>query len=317
MGKKEIKYNDIWIVQRADPYVYRHLDGNYYFTGSLPEYDGIALRRAGSLAGLPDAEERVIWRRHEQGPMSIHVWAPELHYLFGKWYIYFAAGEKEDIWNIRPYVLECQGDDPVSDAWTELGRMQRADEDEFSFEAFSLDATIFENKGKYYYVWAEKTGVGKQISNLYISELASANKLKTVQVMLTTPDYDWERFGFWVNEGPAVIKRNGRIFLTYSASDTGIHYCMGMLTADEDSDLLDPKSWCKERYPVLSTNEEKGIYGPGHNSFTVDEQGNDILVYHARKEKEITGNPLYIPNRHAMLMRIDWDREGRPVFPIE
>lgn len=317
MGKKEIKYNDIWIGQRADPYVYRHLDGNYYFTGSLPEYDGIALRRAGSLAGLPDAEERVIWRRHEQGPMSIHVWAPELHYLFGKWYIYFAAGEKEDIWNIRPYVLECQGDDPMSDAWTELGRMQRADEDEFSFEAFSLDATIFENKGKYYYVWAEKIGVGKQISNLYISELASANKLKTVQVMLTTPDYDWERFGFWVNEGPAVIKRNGRIFLTYSASDTGIHYCMGMLTADEDSDLLDPKSWCKERYPVLSTNEEKGIYGPGHNSFTVDEQGNDILVYHARKEKEITGNPLYIPNRHAMLMRIDWDREGRPVFPIE
>lgn len=317
MGKKEIKYNDIWIGQRADPYVYRHLDGNYYFTGSLPEYDGIALRRAGSLAGLPDAEEKVIWRRHEQGPMSIHVWAPELHYLFGKWYIYFAAGEKEDIWNIRPYVLECQGDDPMSDAWTELGRMQRADEDEFSFEAFSLDATIFENKGKYYYVWAEKTGVGKQISNLYISELASANKLKTVQVMLTTPDYDWERFGFWVNEGPAVIKRNGRIFLTYSASDTGIHYCMGMLTADEDSDLLDPKSWCKERYPVLSTNEEKGIYGPGHNSFTIDEQGNDILVYHARKEKEITGNPLYIPNRHAMLMRIDWDREGRPVFPIE
>lgn len=317
MSKKGIKYNDIWIGQRADPYVYRHLDGNYYFTGSLPEYDGIALRRAGSLAGLPDAEERVIWRKHEQGPMSIHIWAPELHYLFGKWYIYFAAGEKENIWNIRPYVLECQGDDPVSGAWTELGRMQRADEDEFSFEAFSLDATIFENKGKYYYVWAEKTGVGKQISNLYISELASANKLKTVQVMLTTPDYDWERFGFWVNEGPAVIKRNGRIFLTYSASDTGIHYCMGMLTADEDSDLLDPKSWCKERYPVLSTNEEKGVYGPGHNSFTVDEQGNDILVYHARKEKEITGNPLYIPNRHAMLMRIDWDREGRPVFPIE
>lgn len=317
MSKKGIKYNDIWIGQRADPYVYRHLDGNYYFTGSLPEYDGIALRRAGSLAGLPDAEERVIWRKHEQGPMSIHIWAPELHYLFGKWYIYFAAGEKENIWNIRPYVLECQGDDPVSGAWTELGMMQRADEDEFSFEAFSLDATIFENKGKYYYVWAEKTGVGKQISNLYISELASANKLKTVQVMLTTPDYDWERFGFWVNEGPAVIKRNGRIFLTYSASDTGIHYCMGMLTADEDSDLLDPKSWCKERYPVLSTNEEKGVYGPGHNSFTVDEQGNDILVYHARKEKEITGNPLYIPNRHAMLMRIDWDREGRPVFPIE
>lgn len=317
MSRKMLKYNDVWIEKRADPYVYRHSDGSYYFTASLPEYEGIALRKADTLAELAEAEETVIWRKHETGPMSIHVWAPELHYLLGKWYVYFAAGDKDAIWNIRPYVLECEGDNPLSGAWTELGRMQRADEDEFSFEAFSLDATVFENKGRHYYVWAEKTGVGRQVSNLYIAEMESAVKLKTVQVMLTTPDYDWERFGFWVNEGPAVIKRNGKIFLTYSASDTGIHYCMGMLTADEDSDLLDPKSWCKERYPVLSTNEEKGIYGPGHNSFTVDEEGNDVVVYHARTEKEITGNPLYVANRHAMLMKLAWDREGRPVFHIE
>lgn len=317
MSGKMLKYNEVWIEKRADPYVYRHSDGSYYFTASLPEYEGIALRKADTLAELAEAEETVIWRKHETGPMSIHVWAPELHYLFGKWYVYFAAGDKDAIWNIRPYVLECEGDNPLSGAWTELGRMQRADEDEFSFEAFSLDATVFENKGRHYCVWAEKTGVGRQVSNLYIAEMESAVKLKTVQVMLTTPDYDWERFGFWVNEGPAVIKRNGKIFLTYSASDTGIHYCMGMLTADEDSDLLDPKSWCKERYPVLSTNEEKGIYGPGHNSFTVDEEGNDVVVYHARTEKEITGNPLYVANRHAMLMKLAWDREGRPVFHIE
>lgn len=317
MSGKMLKYNEVWIEKRADPYVYRHSDGSYYFTASLPEYEGIALRKADTLAELAEAGETVIWRKHETGPMSIHVWAPELHYLFGKWYVYFAAGDKDAIWNIRPYVLECEGDNPLSGAWTELGRMQRADEDEFSFEAFSLDATVFENKGRHYCVWAEKTGVGRQVSNLYIAEMESAVKLKTVQVMLTTPDYDWERFGFWVNEGPAVIKRNGKIFLTYSASDTGIHYCMGMLTADEDSDLLDPKSWCKERYPVLSTNEEKGIYGPGHNSFTVDEEGNDVVVYHARKEKEITGNPLYVANRHAMLMKLAWDREGRPVFHIE
>lgn len=60
---------------------------------------------------------------------------------------------------------------------------------------------------------------------------------------MTTPDYDWERYGFWVNEGPAVLKRNGKVFVTFSASDTGIHYCVGLLTADESSDLLDPRSW--------------------------------------------------------------------------
>ena len=249
--------------------------------------------------------------------MSEHIWAPELHYVFGKWYIYFAGGEKEDVWNIRPYVLECQGQDPMKDEWKEIGKMRRAEGDEFSFEAFSLDATIFENKGEYYYVWAEKVGVGSQISNLYIAKMKSGYELSTVQVLLTTPDYDWERIGFWVNEGPAAIHHDGKIFLTYSASETGTCYCMGMLTAEEDSDLLDPLSWKKERYPVLKTCEEKGIYGPGHNSFTKDEEGNDILVYHARTEAEIVGNPLYNPNRHAMLMKIRWDEKGRPVFSYE
>ena len=120
-----------------------------------------------------------------------------------------------------------------------------------------------------------------------------------------------------MNEGPAVIKRNGKIFLTYSASDTGIYYCMGMLSVDEDADLLDPRMWKKERYPVLQTDYEKGIYGSGHNSFTVDEDGNDIVVFHARTEKEITGNPLYNPNRHAMLMRLRWGEDGKPVFRFE
>ena len=308
----QLKYNEPWILQRADPFICRH-NGKYYFTASVPAYDRIVLRSADTLAGIADAEEVTIWEKHASGIMSEHIWAPELHYLDGKWYIYFAGGEKDDIWKIRPYVLECADENPVTGTWKELGMMQCAEEDEFSFRAFSLDATIFENQGKRYYVWAEKVGVGKQISNLYIAEMDFPNKLRTVQVLLTTPDYDWERVGFWVNEGPAVLKRNGKIFLTYSASETGAPYCMGMLTADADSDLLDPLSWKKERYPVLQSDVFLEIYGPGHNSFTVDEEGNDILVYHARKESVIEGDPLYNPNRHTMLMKIKWE-EGRPVF---
>ena len=82
-------------------------------------------------------------------------------------------------------MLECQGDDPYNDKWAEKGKMQRAEGDIFSFEAFSLDATVFEDKGKYYYVWAEKVSVGPQISNLYIAEMESGYKLKTVQVTMT------------------------------------------------------------------------------------------------------------------------------------
>ena len=313
---KYFEYNKPWILQRADPYVYRHTNGKYYFTASVPEYDKIVLRCSGTLEGLKEAPELEIWHKHESGPQSKHIWAPEIHYLFGKWYIYYAGGEMEDIWKIRPYVLECQGDDPMRDPWIEKGKMTRAATDKFSFEAFSLDATVFENHGKWYYIWAEKTGVGKQISNLYIARMKNGYTLETDQVLLTTPDYDWERHGFWVNEGPSVIKRNGKIFMTYSASDTGINYCMGMLTADENSDLLDPLSWKKERYPVLASSEKHVVYGPGHNSFTVDEDGNDILVYHARTETEIVGDPLYNPNRHAMLMKFGW-QDGRPVFSYD
>lgn len=311
---RKLKYNEPWILQRADPYVYLHSDGWYYFTASLPQYDGIALRRAKSLEELPEAEEVMIWKKHESGPMSANIWAPEIHYLFGRWYIYYAGGEAEDIFKIRPYVLECQSDDPMSGPWLEMGKMRRAADDIFSFEAFSLDATVFEHRGEWYYIWAEKVSVGPQISNLYIAKMENGYTLKTVQVLLTTPDYDWERVGYWVNEGPGILKHEGKIFLTYSASSTGICYCVGMLTADEDSDLLDPRSWTKERYPVLKSDNGLEIYGPGHNSFTKDENGNDVMVYHARKESVIEGDPLYNPNRHAMLMQVRWNESGTPVF---
>lgn len=315
---RETEYNKPLIVQRADPHVYKAADGSYYFTASVPEYDRLAIRHASTIRGLADAEERTVWVKHTSGPMSKHIWAPEIHCLDGGWYIYFAAGQQENGWEIRPYVLHCKGSDPMQDEWEECGMMQCADADEFSFRAFSLDATVFENRGKRYFVWAEKVGVGKQISNLYIAEMESPVKLKTVQVLLTTPDYDWERDGFWVAEGPSVLKKDGRIFMTYSASSTGACYCVGLLSASEDADLLDPRSWSKSRMPVLKTDKEKEIYGPGHNSFTKSEDGSkDIMIFHARQYEKITGDPLYDPNRHTMLMEVKWGEDGTPVFEYE
>lgn len=305
-----------WMMNRADPYVYRHFDGTYYFTASVPEYDRIILRTSKSLSALAGAKENVIWKKHESGLMSAHIWAPEIHCLDGRWLIYFAAGEKEDIWKIRLFVLECMGD-PVDGIWRELGKMQGADNDPFSFRSFCLDGTVFENNGKRYFVWAEKTGVGRQISNLYIAEMETPIKLKTAQILLSTPDYDWERVEYWVNEAPAVLKKNGRIYLTYSASSTGACYCLGMLTAEQNADLLDPATWKKSRFPVFQSDPEKAMYGPGHNSFTISEEGNDVMIYHARPYDKITGNPLYDPNRHAMILKLAWTEDGRPLFQNE
>lgn len=80
----QLKYNESWILQRADPFICRQDNGKYYFTASVPAYDRIVLRCADTLAGIADAEEVTIWQKHLTGPMSEYIWAPEIHYLNGK-----------------------------------------------------------------------------------------------------------------------------------------------------------------------------------------------------------------------------------------
>ncbi len=311
---KATPWNKPFIPQRADPFVTR-VGERWYFSASVPEYDRIALRTADSLEGLRTAEEKVIWRAHESGVMSQHIWAPELHRIDNVWYVYFAAGEKEDIWKIRPWALKCEGDDPMKGPWTECGNLRRADGDEFSFTDFSLDMTTFAHNGKRYCVWAEKVSVGKKISNLYIAEMADALTLKTPQTLLSSPSYAWERHGYWVNEGPAFLEYGGRVYITYSASDTGPAYCMGLLWADGNSDLTDPSAWHRLNRPWFATDWEKGIFGPGHNSLFRDELGRPCMAYHARPYDEIIGDPLYDPNRHAYVLRLDF-AEGFPIADL-
>ena len=298
------------IMQRADPYVYYHKDGYYYFTASAPEYDRIELRRAWSVKALADAQPLTVWRKHAQGPMSWHIWAPELHYINGKWFIYFAAGQAEDPWYIRTWILENDSPDPFCGEWKEKGMLIS------EWDSFMLDTTVFENAGKWYAVWAQKSKERTENSCLYIAEMITPYTLKLPQTLLTRPEYDWECRGFKVNEGASVLKRNGKIFLTYSASATDSTYCMGMLVADEKADLLNASSWKKESHPVLCTDEKAGIYGPGHNSFTTSRDGTeDYLIYHARPYAEVDlAFALYDPNRHTWVKRIRYDERGYPIF---
>ena len=269
------------------------------------------MRRAETIQGLGEAEPVVAWRKYESGPMSAHIWAPELHYIDGKWYIYYAAARADDIFDHRMYVLENEAANPLEGEWVEKGQVKT------DWESFSLDATTFEHKGIRYYVWAQRDPNIVGNSNLYIAKMVSPWEIEGPQVLITKPEYDWETIGFLVNEGAAVLKRNGKIFITYSASKTDYNYCMGLLTAEEDSDLLDPASWKKTDQPVFQTSEENGQYGPGHNSFTVSEDGTqDILIYHARDYKEIEGDPLWDHNRHTRAQVFTWNADGTPNFGV-
>ena len=294
------------ILQRADPWIYKHIDGYYYFSASVPEYDRVEIRRAKTINGLSEADGVTIWRKHDEGMLSANIWAPEIHYIDGKWYIYFAAARttetNEGLFDHRIFVLENESENPLEGEWVEKGQLKT------NWESFALDATTFEHNGVRYLVWAQKDPNIYGNSNLYIAKMKNPWTIEDEQVMIAEPEYDWEKIGFLVNEGPAVLNRNGKIFISYSASATDYNYCMGVLIADENSDLLNKDSWHKSEKPVLKTDEENGIFGPGHSCFTVSEDGKkDMLVYHARNYKDIVGDPLYDPNRHTFVKELGYN----------
>ncbi|AXA90230.1 family 43 glycosylhydrolase [Massilia sp. YMA4] len=294
--------------QRADPHVTLHIDGWYYFTATVPEYDRIELRRARSLDGLGAASTKVVWRRHASGPMSANIWAPELHRIDGKWYLYFTAGRAEAPLDIRLYVLENPSANPLEGTWTERGRIDTG------WESFSLDATTFELRGQRYLAWTQRPPTAdKHVTGIYLAKMRSPLALDGPATLLTLPEYAWEKVKFDVNEAPAVLVRNGKVFLTYSASATDANYALGMLTAGQGANLLDKAAWTKSPVPVLASGG--GLYGPGHNAFTTTPDGRrDILVFHARDYRDIPGNELNDPNRHTRARHIRWRADGTPDF---
>ncbi|WP_313809205.1 glycoside hydrolase family 43 protein [Sphingobium sp.] len=299
--------------QRADAQVFRHEDGFYYLTGSVPEYDRLVLRRSKTLAGLATAPEAVLWRHERTGPLSGFIWAPELHRIDGQWIMYFAAGPSgggEDVFRIRTYAIVCDGPDPMTGEWQLLGQFQAP------WDSFNLDSTSFVHRGKRYFAWAQREPGIETNSNLYIAPLESPLKLAGKATRLSIPTLDWEIRGYKVNEAPAVLHRNGRLFMTYSASATDARYCLGLLTAPEDADIMDSNIWVKSEAPAFTSCKETSVYGPGHNSFTVDEKGRDILVYHGRDYAAIKGDPLFNPDRHTRVQRLYYKADGTPDFGV-
>ncbi|EOL9022040.1 family 43 glycosylhydrolase [Cronobacter dublinensis] len=301
------------IEQRADPFILHH-QGQYYFIASVPEYDRLEIRRAPSIESLRHAAPVVVWRKPDTGPTSELIWAPELHYIQGKWYIYFAAaptrGLKDSMFQHRMYVLECADSDPLTGTWVEKGQIKTP------YDTFSLDATTFEHQGKLWYLWAQKAPDIPGNSNLYLCEMENPWTLKGEPVMLSKPELEWECRGFLVNEGPAVVKHGERLFVAYSASATDENYCMGLLWIAQAADMRDPRNWHKSPKPVFTTSYENRQYGPGHNSFTTTPDGQDVLVYHARNYTEIEGDPLWDPNRHTRVKLVTWDEDGMPQFGV-
>jgi GH43 family beta-xylosidase len=311
----EPRFDNPLLRQRADPHAFLHSDGQYYVSATSAEWDRIEIHRTRDLNELGTSPSKVVWRKHASGPMSAHIWAPEIHFMEGKWFIYFTASRADAIWEVRPYVLMNESADPFAGEWRELGRIDTG------WDSFSLDGTTFVHEDRRYFVWTQRGRMPEQEfkegkgTNIYIAEMSSPTTIKGPVTLLTKPEFEWEKRKYDVNEGPAVLIRNGRVFMTYSASAIDANYCMGLLTASASADLLDPKSWTKSPQPVFKSSEASGLYGPGHNGFTTTPDGKtNLFLYHARDYREILGSELADPNRHTRAQVLRWNQDGTPDF---
>lgn len=295
------------VQQRADPAVYRHTDGYYYMTASVPDYKTVELRRSTTLAGLATAAPVAVFQGPPSGALGGYLWAPDIRFWDGAWYLYFSGAPSNAPFDQRMYWTSTTSANPLTGTWTAPARLTTP------WETFALDPASFELRGVRYLVWAQaEPGIATN-SNLYIARMAGATAITGPVTRIAVPTLAWEREGYPVNEGPQVVVRNGRVFIAYSAAATDARYKLGLLTASDTADLLDPASWTKKPEPVFTS--ANGVFGPGHGSFTTTEDGRtDVLVYHARDYDPPRPDPLTDPNRHTRMQQLYWAEDGSPWF---
>jgi len=306
---------DPWVVVR---------NGFYYFLCSTQ--NSLIIRKTRHLAQLAEVVPHVIWTPPASGPYSHDIWAPELHFIRGKWYVYFAADAGTNITH-RIYVIENASVDPTEGTWMFKGKVtDRTDK-------WAIDPTVFESSGRLYMAWSGWAGDTNGRQDIYLAELANPWTVKSERVRIGTPEFPWEHIGdrdiprvngnyppadpvepthVDVNEAPEVLQHDGRLFLVYSANGCWTDfYSLAMLEATPGGDLLEPRTWKKHPQPVFTYAPEAHAWAPGHNGFFQSPDGRESwIVYHANPERgQGCGE-----HRSPRAQRFNWNADGTPNF---
>lgn len=284
-----------------DPWIVRD-DRTYYYMGT--HGNRLAIRKTTDLTRLAQAPEITVWTPPPTGPNAQSIWAPELHRIGGKWYIYYtaAASGHDDDAHRGIFVLENSGRDPTRGKWRDRGRLKTAHP--------GIDGTTFRYRGKRYFAYSPYVGTE---SVLAVSAMADPWTLRGKETILARPDQAWERQGGrQILEGPEFLEGpRGDLFLTYSGSACwSDDYALGLLRAPAGSDPLNAAAWTKTA-PVLAKSPQQGVYAPGHNGFFTAPGGETWIVYHANPAAGLGCGA----KRSPRIQRITWDARGAPIFP--
>lgn len=279
----------------ADPWMIYH--GGFYYYCESRRNTTIHIRKAKHLLDIGSDEGVRVWHPPRRGPNSRNVWAPELHFIDGKWFIYYAADDGKNA-NHRMWVLEAETSDPQG-RYRCRGCVETG--------GWAIDGTVFRHNGSLYFLWSGWPGEVDGQQNLYIAPMSSPTKVSDQRVLISEPTNAWERFEMPINEGPQVLCSDKGKFIIYSASASWtMHYCLGMLELVSD-DVLNPASWQKAG-PVFERNEL--LWGVGHCSFVKSTcQTEDWILYHAKTTKKQGWL-----DRRVHAQRFQWQADGRPHF---
>lgn len=291
-----------------DPWVVRK-DGYYYYLHTMGNRIGIW--KTARMSQLSNATAITVWSPPATGPNAKNIWAPELHFLHSKWYIYYTAGASADLSTQRLFVLENSSADPTQGNWTDKGKISDA-----ATDVFAIDGTILENyQGHDYFIWSGHPSATDNNQCIYISRMANPWTLESPRVKISAPQLEWETRGAppGVNEGPEILRNaNGQVFLVYSASGCWTDdYTLGMLRLKEGGDPLNAEHWVKNPQPVFSKKPEHHAYGPGHNGFFVSPDGQqNWIIYHANSEPGQGCRDARSPR----MQPFSWRADGSPDF---
>ena len=299
---------------RADPCIGKW-KGKYYFiaTNDYDSNHSLYIREADTIPELVTAQEICILNTSMYPHLGNLLWAPEFHIIRDRLYI-FHAGTPQEFEKEQCHVMALkENENPMKASdWEMPVRVVKKDGSYlYGEQGITLDMTEFEVSGRVYAAWSQRQfHPVDQGAWLYIAELDPEEPWKLISdpVLLSMPEYGWANNHTFVDEGPFALITDKKIFLTFSSAAVDSTYVVGLLSADPDADLLNPESWVKENYPLMSSRSKEGEYGTGHNSYVTDEDG---LVWNAYHGKPGVDGP-----RSSGLRRVHFGADGYPILEM-
>ena len=298
----------------ADPWVVFR-DGWYYSCHAGPG-GRLEVWKSATLTRRGDCQS--VWAPPARGWNRAQVWAPELHYVRGRWYIYYAASDGYNA-NHRMGVLEAATDDPQG-PYVDRGMLYTGDHLASGKRSrWAIDGTVLELNDQLYFIWSGWED-HRDVQHLYIARMSDPCTIASDRTRVCANDcHEWERVGErrWergLHEAPQVLVRDGRVFLVYSCSGSWQPtYKLGMLMLEPGADPVGGWGWRKHSAPVFQPTRE--VFGVGHCCFTQSPDGReDWIVYHSKTRRWDGWH-----DRVVRAQPFGWNEQGMPEFgaPID